>query len=52
MNRFDKNLYECLHYEYANTQRSLKVTKGHFYVYFNLHLRSYGQIFVLVLLKI
>ena len=26
----------------------LKVTKGHFYVYFNLNLRSYGQLFVLV----
>ena len=30
-----------------NTQ-ILKVTKGHFYVYFNLNLRSYGQLFVLV----
>ena len=30
-----------------NTQ-ILKVTKGHFYVYFNLTLRSYGQLFVLV----
>ena len=29
-----------------NTQ-ILKVTKGHFYVYFNLNLRSYGQLFVL-----
>ena len=28
--------------------RSLKVTKGHFYVYFNLKLHSYGQLFVLV----
>ena len=26
----------------------LKVTKGHFYVYFNLNLRSYGQLVVLV----
>ena len=26
-----------------------KVTKGHFYVYFNLNLRCYGQLFVLVL---
>ena len=32
-----------------NTQ-IMKVTKGHFYVYFNLNLRlrSYGQLFVLV----
>ena len=30
-----------------NTQ-ILKVTKGHFYVYFNFNLRSYGQLFVLV----
>ena len=30
-----------------NTQ-ILKVTKGHFYVYLNLNLRSYGQLFVLV----
>ena len=30
-----------------NTQ-ILKVTKGHFYVYFNLNLRSYGQLSVLV----
>ena len=28
---------------------SLKVTKGHFDVYFNLNLRSYGQLFVLVI---
>ena len=28
-----------------NTQ-ILKVTKGHFYVYLNLNLRSYGQLFV------
>ena len=27
----------------------LKVTKGHIYVYSNLNLRSYGQLFVLVL---
>ena len=33
-----------------NTQ-ILKLTKGHFYVYFNLNLRSYEQLFVLVLLK-
>ena len=26
------------------------VIEGHFYVYFNLNLRSYGQLFVLVLL--
>ena len=30
-----------------NTQ-ILKVTKGHFYVYFKLNLRSYGQLFVFV----
>ena len=30
-----------------NTQ-IFKVTKGHFYVYFNLNLRSYGHLFVLV----
>ena len=29
-------------------QRSLKVKKSHFYVYFNLNLRSYGQLFVLL----
>ena len=29
-------------------QRSLKITKGQFHVYFNLNLRSYGQLFVLV----
>ena len=28
---------------------SLKVKKGLFYVYINLNLRSYGQLFVLVL---
>ena len=32
-----------------NTQ-ILKVTKGHLYVYFNLNLRSYGQLFVLAFL--
>ena len=31
-----------------NTQ-ILKVTKGYFYVYFNLNLRSYGQFLILVL---
>ena len=30
-----------------NTQ-ILKITKGHFYVYCNLNLRSYGPLFVLV----
>ena len=34
-----------------NTQ-ILKVTKGHFYVYLNLNLRSYGQLFVLVFIYI
>ena len=33
-----------------NTQ-ILKVTKGHFYAYFNLNLRTYGQLFVLVFLR-
>ena len=26
----------------------MKAKKGHFFVYFNLNLRSYGQIFVLI----
>ena len=50
-------IYECLHFEYTNIsfnqvwpQRSLKVTKGHFYVYFNLNLPFYRQLFVLVLI--
>ena len=34
-----------------NTQ-ILKVRKGHFYVYFNLNLCSYGQLFVLVFKEI
>ena len=54
---FEKILPNTIIYEsilikiYMNTQ-ILKVTKGHFYVYFNLNLRSYGQLFVLVLFHI
>ena len=33
-------------------QRSLKVTKGQFHIYSNLNLRSYGQLFVLVFIKL
>ena len=33
-------------------RRSMKVTKGHFYVYFNLHLHSYGLLFALVYIGI
>ena len=53
---FEKILPNTFIYElilikiYMNTNiiitQILKVTKGHFYVYLNLNLRSYGQLFV------
>ena len=53
---FEKNtfIYESILIKiYMNTNilntQILKVTKGHFYVYFNLNLHSYGQFFVIVL---
>ena len=55
---FEKILPNTFIYEsilvkiYMNTNNMntqiLKVINGHFYVYFNLNLRSYGQLFVLV----
>ena len=38
--------------KYALNGQSLKVTKCHFYVYFNLTLRSYGQLFVLIFTEV
>ena len=43
-NIMNTQIFHLIKYDLKH-QRALKVTKGQFYVYFNLNLRSHGQRF-------